>query len=55
MLVMRVYFEKPRTTVGWRGLVSDPNLDGTFAVNDGLVSRTQVTAGGRRTRSPDWM
>ena len=36
MIIMRVYFEKPRTTVGWRGLISDPNLDGSFAVNEGL-------------------
>ena len=36
-VVMRVYFEKPRTTVGWKGLVNDPNLDGSFAVNDGLT------------------
>lgn len=35
-IVMRVYFEKPRTTVGWRGLISDPHLDGSFAVNEGL-------------------
>jgi len=35
-IVMRVYFEKPRTTVGWKGLINDPNLDGSFAVNDGL-------------------
>ncbi len=35
-VVMRVYFEKPRTTVGWKGLVNDPHLDGSFAVNDGL-------------------
>ena len=33
---MRVYFEKPRTTVGWKGLINDPRLDGTFAVNEGL-------------------
>src|SRR4051812_1828534 len=33
-IVMRVYFEKPRTTVGWKGLINDPHLDGTFAVND---------------------
>ena len=31
LVVMRVYFEKPRTTVGWKGLINDPNLDGTFA------------------------
>src|SRR5215472_13411858 len=34
--VMRVYFEKPRTTVGWKGLINDPRLDGSFAINDGL-------------------
>src|SRR5678815_639051 len=33
---MRVYFEKPRTTVGWKGLINDPRLDGSFAVNEGL-------------------
>jgi len=36
MIVMRVYFEKPRTTVGWKGLINDPNLDGTFEINKGL-------------------
>lgn len=36
MIVMRVYFEKPRTTVGWKGLINDPKLDGTCAINDGL-------------------
>ena len=36
LLVMRVYFEKPRTTVGWKGLINDPQLDGSFAINDGL-------------------
>ena len=35
-LVMRVYFEKPRTTVGWKGLINDPGLDGSFRINDGL-------------------
>jgi 3-deoxy-7-phosphoheptulonate synthase len=35
-VVMRVYFEKPRTTVGWKGLINDPRLDGTFAINEGL-------------------
>ena len=35
-IVMRVYFEKPRTTVGWKGLINDPHLDGSFAVNEGL-------------------
>ena len=36
LIVMRVYFEKPRTTVGWKGLINDPYLDGTFRINDGL-------------------
>jgi 3-deoxy-7-phosphoheptulonate synthase len=36
LVVMRVYFEKPRTTVGWKGLINDPGLDETFRVNDGL-------------------
>jgi 3-deoxy-7-phosphoheptulonate synthase len=35
-VVMRVYFEKPRTTIGWKGLINDPHLDGTFKINDGL-------------------
>ncbi len=35
-VVMRVYFEKPRTTVGWKGLINDPDLDGTFKINKGL-------------------
>ncbi|MBC8023083.1 MAG: 3-deoxy-7-phosphoheptulonate synthase [Burkholderiales bacterium] len=36
LLVMRVYFEKPRTTVGWKGFINDPHLDGSFAINEGL-------------------
>src|SRR5271155_5333584 len=36
LIVMRVYFEKPRTTVGWKGLLNDPHLDGSFRINDGL-------------------
>jgi 3-deoxy-7-phosphoheptulonate synthase len=36
VVVMRVYFEKPRTTVGWKGLVNDPDLDGTYQINKGL-------------------
>src|SRR5271165_1154534 len=35
-IVMRVYFEKPRTTVGWKGLINDPHLDQSFKINDGL-------------------
>src|ERR687898_3493430 len=36
LVVMRVYFEKPRTTVGWKGLINDPQLDGSFRINEGL-------------------
>ena len=36
LIVMRVYFEKPRTTVGWKGLINDPHLDGSFTINEGL-------------------
>jgi 3-deoxy-7-phosphoheptulonate synthase len=36
ILVMRVYFEKPRTTVGWKGLINDPRLDDSFRINEGL-------------------
>ncbi len=35
-LIMRVYFEKPRTTIGWKGLINDPMLDGSFKVNEGI-------------------
>ena len=37
IVVMRVYFEKPRTTVGWKGYINDPHLDGSFAMNEGLA------------------
>jgi len=36
LIIMRVYFEKPRTTVGWKGLINDPNLDDSFDINQGL-------------------
>ena len=36
LIAMRVYFEKPRTTVGWKGLINDPHLDGSFVINEGL-------------------
>ena len=36
LVVMRVYFEKPRTTVGWKGYINDPRMDGSFAINEGL-------------------
>ncbi|KAF9138788.1 3-deoxy-7-phosphoheptulonate synthase [Linnemannia schmuckeri] len=36
LVIMRAYFEKPRTTVGWKGLINDPDIDGTFQINKGL-------------------
>jgi 3-deoxy-7-phosphoheptulonate synthase len=42
LIVMRVYFEKPRTTVGWKGLINDPKLDGSFSINDGLRIARQL-------------
>ncbi len=41
-IVMRVYFEKPRTTVGWKGLINDPSLDGSFNINQGLRIARQL-------------
>lgn len=42
LIVMRVYFEKPRTTVGWKGLINDPDLDGSFKINKGLRIARQL-------------
>ena len=42
ILVMRVYFEKPRTTVGWKGYINDPRLDGSFHMNEGLRLARQL-------------
>ena len=42
LIVMRVYFEKPRTTVGWKGLINDPDLDGTFNIRKGIRLARQV-------------
>ena len=41
-IVMRVYFEKPRTTIGWRGLIIDPDLDGSYNINTGLRIARQI-------------
>jgi 3-deoxy-7-phosphoheptulonate synthase len=41
-VVMRVYFEKPRTTVGWKGLINDPDLDGSFQINKGLRTAREL-------------
>ncbi len=43
-IVMRVYFEKPRTTVGWKGLINDPDLNNTFQINKGLHLARQLLA-----------
>jgi len=42
VIVMRAYFEKPRTTVGWKGYINDPHLDGSFAINEGLELARQL-------------
>lgn len=42
LIVMRVYFEKPRTTVGWKGLINDPDLDNSFQINKGLHLARQL-------------
>jgi 3-deoxy-7-phosphoheptulonate synthase len=65
-IVMRVYFEKPRTTIGWKGLINDPHLDGTFRINEGLriarsllidINVLGIPAGGELldTSSPQYM
>jgi len=41
-IIMRVYFEKPRTTVGWKGLINDPELDGSFDINKGLYKARKL-------------
>ncbi|HZZ34141.1 MAG TPA: 3-deoxy-7-phosphoheptulonate synthase [Caulobacteraceae bacterium] len=43
-VVMRVYFEKPRTTVGWKGLINDPRLDGSFRIDEGLRTARRLLA-----------
>ena len=45
LLVMRVYFEKPRTRVGWKGLINDPHLDGSFRINEGLTLARSLLVG----------
>jgi 3-deoxy-7-phosphoheptulonate synthase len=44
LIVMRVYFEKPRTTVGWKGLINDPDLNGSFNINKGLRMARELLA-----------
>lgn len=42
LIIMRSYFEKPRTTVGWKGLINDPDIDGSFKINKGLRTARQL-------------
>lgn len=42
LIVMRVYFEKPRTTIGWKGLINDPDLNNTFNINKGLIQARKL-------------
>lgn len=42
LIIMRVYFEKPRTTVGWKGLINDPDLDGSFKMQKGLLTARKL-------------
>ena len=42
VIVMRVYFEKPRTTIGWKGLINDPDLDGQFNIRKGMFMARKV-------------
>ena len=50
IVVMRVYFEKPRTTVGWKGLINDPHLDDSFRINEGLRLARRILRRGQRAR-----
>ena len=52
LVVMRVYFEKPRTTVGWKGFINDPRLDGSFAMNEGLRLARRLLLGINRMGLP---
>ncbi|HLE94146.1 MAG TPA: 3-deoxy-7-phosphoheptulonate synthase AroG [Sulfuricaulis sp.] len=45
LVVMRVYFEKPRTTIGWKGLINDPKLDGSFSINEGIRIARELLLG----------
>ena len=44
LVIMRVYFEKPRTTIGWKGLINDPHLDGSYAIEHGLIKAAPPNA-----------
>jgi 3-deoxy-7-phosphoheptulonate synthase len=52
LIIMRVYFEKPRTTVGWKGLINDPKLDGSFNINEGIRIARELLVGINETGLP---
>jgi 3-deoxy-7-phosphoheptulonate synthase len=52
LIVMRVYFEKPRTTIGWKGLINDPTLDYRFEINQGLSKARELLLGLAKMRLP---
>ena len=52
LIIMRVYFEKPRTTIGWKGLINDPLLDGSYRVNYGLFLARQLLLDLNRLKIP---
>ncbi|WP_101432845.1 3-deoxy-7-phosphoheptulonate synthase [Bifidobacterium asteroides] len=52
LIIMRVYFEKPRTTVGWKGLINDPDLDGSYNIQKGLVLARRILLGVLETGLP---
>jgi len=52
LIVMRVYFEKPRTVVGWKGLINDPRLDGSYEINEGLRIARRLMVGVTRAGLP---
>lgn len=52
LIVMRVYFEKPRTTIGWKGLINDPHLDNSFHINEGLRVARKLLADINETGLP---
>ena len=52
LILMRVYFEKPRTTVGWKGLINDPRLDGSFNINEGIRIARELLVGINETGLP---
>ena len=55
IVVMRAYFEKPRTTVGWKGLINDPDIDESYQINKGLRSAPASDARPVRARGPGEM